>query len=276
LDQSLDSITGGGANPLDLLFMDACLMGMLEDAYQFRGQTGVYVASEDVTWSSMRSNSHHDYFYATSPATTAAQMGQLIVDGYADWMEVRLSGYNYTLSAVDMAELDDLVTATNDLAGSLEANIATYGTQIQTSRLATIRYWWTSYIDLYDFADHIDANITDATIRADAQAVKSAVGEYVLAERHSTNQADSHGVSIFFPSDSSSFYNPTRYDFAVGATWPGAIFSPGPEFALDAENWGALLTHYIQTFPGGPDVSEPPAPVSPQVPEELFLPVLIR
>ena len=50
--------------------MDACLMGMLEDAYQFRGQISVYVASEDVTWSSLRSNSHHDYFYAIGPTTT--------------------------------------------------------------------------------------------------------------------------------------------------------------------------------------------------------------
>ncbi len=96
----------------------------------------------------------------------------------------------------------------------------------------------------------------------------------MLAERHSTYQADSHGVSIFFPTDSSSFYNPSRYDFAVGATWPGAVQSPGTEFALDAASWGTLLTHYIQTFPGGPDVSEPPAPVSPQVPMELFLPLL--
>lgn len=49
LDQSLASITSDGASPLDLVFMDACLMGMLEDAYQFRGQIAVYVASEDVT-----------------------------------------------------------------------------------------------------------------------------------------------------------------------------------------------------------------------------------
>jgi len=107
------------------------------------------------------------------------------------------------------------------LAGSLDASLATYGAQVQASRQATIRYWWRPYIDLYDFADHIEANISDATIRANAQAVKSAVGEYVLAERHSTHQSGSHGVSIFFPSDSSSFYNPARYDFAVGATWTG-------------------------------------------------------
>ncbi len=99
---------------------------------------------------------------------------------------------------------------------------------------------------------------------------------YVLAERHSIHEADSHGVSIFFPVDSSSFYNPSRYDFAVGATWPGAAAVPGGGFAPDDASWGTLLTHYIQTFPGGPDVSEPPPPVSPQVPKELYLPIIIR
>ena len=275
LDQALDSITSSGANPLSLVFMDACLMGMLEDAYQFRDQIGVYVASEDVTWSSSRSNSHHDYFYATSPSTTAAQMGQAIVNGYANWMETRLTGFHYTLSMVDMNALNEVVTATNDLAASLDANMSTYSNQIKESREATIRFWWTSYIDLYDFADNIDAKITDTSIRSNAQAVKSAVSAYVLSERHSIHQADSHGVSIFFPADSSSFYDPTRYDFAVGAIWTGLSLAPGMESTNDTESWGKLLTHYIQVFPGGPDVSEPPAPVSPQVPNELFLPVVV-
>jgi len=276
LDQALDSITDSGSNPLELVFMDACLMGMLEDAYQFRGQIDVYVASENVTWSSLRSNSHHDYFYAVGPSTTSTQIGQMIVDGYAAWMDARLNGYNYTISAVDLATLDTLVDVTNNLAASLDAGMATYSAQIQASRLATIRYWWTQYIDLYDFADEVDARIVDTAIRADAQAVKSTVSAYVLAERHSLNQAGSHGVSIFFPTDSSSFYDPSRYDFAVGATWPGGNRSSGAESALDVVGWGTLLSHYIETFPGGPDVSEPPPPVAPQVPNEVFLPLAVR
>ena len=30
----------------------------------------------------------------------------MIVDGYANWMETRLSGSTYTMSAVDMAALE--------------------------------------------------------------------------------------------------------------------------------------------------------------------------
>ncbi len=37
LAQAFNTITNNGADPLDLAFMDACLMGMIEDGYQFRG-----------------------------------------------------------------------------------------------------------------------------------------------------------------------------------------------------------------------------------------------
>ena len=270
LDQALETITAGGSQPLDLLFMDACLMGMLEDAYQFRGQAAIYVASEDVTWSSIRSNSHHDYFYAVRASTTPAELGAMIVNGYAGWMESRLVGYAYTLSAVDMSALTQVVSATNELAAGLDAGLATYGPQVQAARNASQRYYFRPYIDLADFAARIRAAISDAGIQASAQAVETAVENYVLAERHSTNNAGSHGVSIFFPSDSSSFYNPSSYDFAVGAAWPGGGLAP-----LEGD-WGALLVHYITLYPGGPDVSTPPPPVAPQTPWELSLPLLWR
>jgi len=276
LDQALESITSSGTDPLDLLFMDACLMGMLEDAYQFRGQTSVYVASEDVTWSSLRSNPHHDYFFAVGSTTTAAQLGQSIVNGYANWMETRLSGYHFTMSAVDMTALSEVVTTANNLAASLDAGFAQYSSQIQSARLATIRYWWTAYIDLYDFADNLALNIPDAGIQANAQALKTALNAYVLAERHSSLQADSHGVSIFFPTDSSSFYNPAMYDFAVGAAWPDAPRPAADRLTPASANWGTLLTHYIQVYPGGPDVSTPPAPVAPQSPLDVFLPFIVQ
>ena len=277
LDQALDTITAGGADPLDLAFMDACLMGMIEDAYQFRGQIGVYVASENVTWSSLGSNSHHDYFYAVSPSTTPVQMGDMIINGYADWMETRLASYCYTISAVNLAAIDGVVTSANNLAASLNDGMSTYSTQIRDARLATRHYWWSAYIDLYDFAENIYAYIPDAAIRADASALQTAVSSYVLAERHSSPSQDgSHGVSVFFPTDSSSFYDPANYDFAVGASWPAAPRPPELAFVQNTVGWGTLLTSYIQTFPGGPDVSEPPLPVSPQVPSEIFIPILIK
>lgn len=268
LDQALDAITNSGADPLDLGFMDACLMGMVEDAYQFRTHYGIYVASEDVTWSSSRSNPHHDYFYAVGPGTTAGQLGEEIVNGYADWMETRLTGYHFTMSAMDLSRVDALVTAVNALAASLNTSWATVGSQVQAARGATQRFWYSHNLDLYDFALEIDAAIGDAAISANAQAVMAAVDELVLTERHLSAQAGAHGVSVFFPADSSSFYNAANYDFAAGADWSAA---PG----LDAPGgWGALLTQYIAAYPGGPDVAQPPDPLAPQAPVDVFLPAI--
>ncbi len=148
-------------------------------------------------------------------------MGEMIVDGYADWMSARIR-YPHTMSAVDMSKLDELVDAVYLLAGSLTNGMTTYSTQVQMARNATLRFYYRDYIDLYDFAAKIDANIADATISAHAQDVMTKVDAYVLSERHSSTYGASHGVSIFFPTSSSSYYNASNYDFAAGAVWPGA------------------------------------------------------
>ena len=80
----------------------------------------------------------------TAADTTAAELAQSIVDGYADWMEMRLSGYHYTMSAVDMSALSG--------AGDQQPMtwlpawmpiMTTYSSQIQYSRAETRRYWST-------------------------------------------------------------------------------------------------------------------------------------
>ena len=133
------------------------------------------------------------------------------------------------------------------------------------------------YIDLYDFADHIYANITDATIRANAQAVKTAVKPMCWPSATAPIRPARTGCR--------SFSRPTRAAFKSvalrlcgGGHLAGAIASLTPSLfrSMSVASWGTLLSHYIQIFPGGPDVSQPPAPVAPQVVQEMFMPVVRR
>jgi methenyltetrahydromethanopterin cyclohydrolase len=111
-----------------------------------------------------------------------------------------------------------------------------------------------------------------------ATAVMSAVDDAVIYERHgssdSTNLDNSHGIAVFFPSTSSSFYHPDNYDFAVGANWDDV----GTMAAAGEEGWGTMLVDYIQQVnPDGPDDPEPPEPVAKLLPQStLFLPIVIR
>ena len=78
--------------------------------------------------------------------------------------------------------------------------------------------------DLYDMAAEINANVTDATIRARAQAVMNAVTSVTLWEGHTNPYADVHGTTIYHISkasqkDSNYMYYRSTIDLATTTSW---------------------------------------------------------
>ena len=53
--------------------------------------------------------------------------------------------------------------------------------------------------DLYDLAAKVNAKVTDATIRTRGTAVMNAFSSVVLHERHTSQYAGSHGITIYGP-----------------------------------------------------------------------------
>ena len=52
---ALATATNNGADRLDVLIMFACLMGMIEDGYEFRGYINHFVAFENEGWANYES-----------------------------------------------------------------------------------------------------------------------------------------------------------------------------------------------------------------------------
>ncbi len=284
LKLALDTAYDDTGRKMDVLYMAMCLMGMLEDAYQVRGRADYYVASEDLQTTYSR------YLTGFDPAMSPAQLAAALADAYAVDMVARNKAY--TISAVDLGQLDLLVSATNGLGQALAARMevisGTLGTVAnlvqrfdnQRPRGLTLA---DTYVDLYDFADLIERNLGgEPAIVAQAGAVKAAISNYVLYEAHASTLAknldNSHGASIFFPATASSFYNPANYAFAVGADWRSrgrASAGAGPGAA---DTWAGFLVDYFQaTQPGGPDDPTPPEPL----PKEyttlpVYLPLITR
>lgn len=282
-----------GSSHLDVLVMNACLMGMLEDGFQFSNLAHYYVASEALQWS------YQDgYFNTVSPiqaSTTPEQLARLFADSYA--AEQDASGSNYTMSVADMNNLDPLVAAVNALASQLNADLSGHAPAIGQALTNVLRFDMDGndqvdqdddYIDLWDFARLVAGASNDAAVDAAANQVMAAVGSYVIDNRQSPGaMGQAHGVSIFFPDQSSSFYDPANYDFAVGALWgssrPGAAPGGGPQFP-SAVQWGPLLVSYINlAYPYAPDNPTPPAaqpkPTSGGGPNSsliLFLPISMK
>ncbi|HSM58366.1 MAG TPA: clostripain-related cysteine peptidase [Candidatus Sulfomarinibacteraceae bacterium] len=274
---------------IDVLYMAMCLMGMIEDAYQFRGHADYYVASEHLQWAFHVP--YYNYVAGITNTSTPAQVAQIFAGSYANRAETR--NHPYTISVVDMAQLDPLAVATQQLGAELDWYMEEISPTL-TAVLTDVQRFDNrppsgitpadTTIDLYHFADLVSLNLLDyGDIVTAGTAVMSAVDDAVIYERHGstagTNLDNSHGIAIFFPSNRSSFYHPDNYDFAVGANWDdvnaGAV---GIEETAGGGSWGSMLVNYIQLVnPTGPDDSKPPPPRPKLLPEtSLFLPLVVR
>jgi len=283
LKLALNTATDLTLQKMDVLYMAMCLMGMLEDAYQVRGLADYYVASEHLQ------TTYQDYLSGFSADMNPEQAAVGLANAYAT--EMTAKGKAYTISAVDLNGLTPLVDATNQFGQALATPMGTISGTITTVASLVQRFDNKSpsgsittadtYADLYDFASLVEQNLNgEADIVAAAQVVKNAISTYVLYESHASDTKtfleNSSGVSIFFPVTASSFYNPTNYDFAVGAIWGTSAPAIGkPE---QATSWGGFLVDYFQaTQPGGADDPTPPLPL-PKLSDltRLYLPLNIR
>jgi hypothetical protein len=273
--------------------MAMCLMGMLEDAYQFRDLADYYVANEHLQWAI--DEPYTFYVSGILSDTLPADAATLLADAYAD--AAAAEGVPYTISAVELLRLGEVVSATNALAAALDTHLevitptlATVATNVQRfdNQAPNGLTPADTYIDLYDFAALLHAELSAyPDITAAAGAVLQAVNDYVIYASHGsdadTSLGESHGVSIFFPANASSFYNSANYDFAVGANWGGSAAQamPGAQPAASSESattWGAWLVRYFQvTQPAGPDDPAPPEPIGKLIPSfDVFLPLALH
>lgn len=287
LKLGLSTAFGQTGRKLDVLYMAMCLMGMLEDSYQVRGLVDYYVASEELQ------TTYHRYLTGFDPQNGPAAVAQTLAAAYADTLasQPAAAASAYTISVADLAQLDPLVNATNALAQALDARTVVISGTLSGVAAIVQRFdneapindltQADTAIDLYDFADLLAQNLSsEPDIVAKAVAVKTAIGSYILYERHGSvpakNMDGSHGVSIFFPGVASSFYNSTNYDFAVGATWD--MLAPSARQMQTTTTWGGFLVNYIHaTQPGGPDDPTPPLPLSKTLMRfAIFIPSILR
>jgi hypothetical protein len=228
LDNALSSAISGGAVKLDVLFLDACLMQMVEVGYEVKDYSQYLVASEYYGWAP---GPYDDYISSITSTTTAHDLATTIVNEYHNGLTGLM--YAHTMSAVDLSQYvtaPSLASAVDDFAQALTTGLSSYRAEIESSRSACQKFDIDSYIDLYDFASLIYGSIADTTIQTAAQAVMDAVSNTVIAEAHdngfSTEEYpldNAHGISIYFPAseDDSHYsdYNNDNLGFVADEGW---------------------------------------------------------
>ena len=188
---------------LDVVGFDACLMGMIEIDYALRNVADYVVGSE---WVEPGDGWPYDTILtelSNTPSFDGSDLSAVIVTQYG------LSyGDGVTQSAVDMAELNNVISKIDAFATAMNTEWAA----LRTARGNTIcyHYVWavdsTWGVDLWDFADNVRNEVTSTAIKDAAQDVKTAIDAFVINEHHSGAAMDgSHGVAIYFPATQTIF-----------------------------------------------------------------------
>jgi len=218
LETALENLKAQGmVVKLDIVGFDACLMGMVEVAYDLRNVANYIVGSEDLEpgdgWP-------YDNILNELTSRSSAAPGELagiIVTGYVNSYR---GGREITQSALDIAGLDNLVRAIDGFTHKADKE----WTALKNARGSTLQYHQCMFscwsVDLGDFADEVYNRVTSADIKAAALDLKNAVSAFVIKEGHSVDREGSHGVSIYFPPDQTAFNgDPEHYGYEESNTY---------------------------------------------------------
>ncbi|MCP4537502.1 MAG: DUF11 domain-containing protein [Chloroflexi bacterium] len=275
--EEIVAFADGLVSKVDILHLDACLMGMSELAYLFRDKADYLVASQNLAWGIFAYDKYLDGAATRSPEELAVHI--------ADIYSAELANYPHTISVLDLNQMAAVSNAVYTLTQALLAN--NYDAELDAVLNDVQRFDSRDYfvidendefIDLYDFSRLVSETITNSTVHTAAQAVMdllvvgqpgSAAPPGVVVREHHKSGAygtrywdleHSHGLSIYYPTDSAS---PDYADY-----------DKAPYAFPDDSGWRDFLVRYV-----GISVLPEPLPPSGPAPTLLyhvFLPLVVR
>lgn len=287
---------------VDVIYMRACLMGMIEPAYELRDKMDFYVASQTymVTRGLVPPLDLGLEIPSISSSTTPSQLATMYFDAYQQQYLTYNPG---AISVLDMSKFTLLVSKVNALAQALIANMATEKPILlslqDVSRLQHFdrdgNYSINSsddYVDLYDFASRLRQATGQSSVAAAALDLENATQQIVggnsyarsgawLPNTPQNDHSRAHGISIFWPSQRRSFLNMNWSSWADGvSSWlprsADGLVENGPMDEATNAWMQSLIDFTNQTNPT--DNPNPPSPIAVNIdyPFSMYLPSVSR
>ncbi|MFH1254846.1 MAG: clostripain-related cysteine peptidase, partial [bacterium] len=216
--------------PIDVLAMDACLMSMVEIAYQVKDSVRVLVGSQQVV-----PGYGFDYTAITSQlAFNSARIGLvdlacIIVESYNDFY-AKTGVKDYTLSAINLELIEHLRNNIDQISTilieCLQYKPLSVRKALKSARDSAMHFENDNYIDLYSFYEFLEAELVKLQDEADKETpgccglcktsknyvpALTKLGQFLndgvaliprVVFANVTNEAshNAHGISIYYPS----------------------------------------------------------------------------
>ncbi|MCZ7356878.1 MAG: clostripain-related cysteine peptidase [Candidatus Methanoperedens sp.] len=210
----------------DIIGFDACLMNTVEVAYQLKDTAKVIVGSEETEPDAGWPYDSVLGALAANPSMSPQEFGKAIVDLYIRSYDKGVNSEPVTMAAVNLDKISALISTIDKCAVALKKNIAAQDTfnDIMLCSENVQKFYYRTYKDIFDFAKLIKEKskvkeIQD-TCAGVMEALKPSDNSYVIASMSlTTNMANAHGVSVYFPGRESYTKYYDRLDFARKSKW---------------------------------------------------------
>jgi hypothetical protein len=242
----LAGATQDGAWKIDVLHFDACLMSMIEVAYQVKGYAHYMIASQNLT-ASFYPYDRYASKIIRNPNIEPRQFAQEIAETYFAYDYLRVNSYPRTVSVLDLGYV---VTATNAISTFISALSATLpgGGQAISQALTSAQHFDSSppfytidadddYVDLRHLAQQFITSsnpaVANAAIALDSALAKGSglvvdnwneSGRDILVSNNAWALDNANGVAIFFPQrpgvwDYAAYLSNTVFSFTANVPW---------------------------------------------------------
>ena len=233
-----------------VMFSAPCVMSSLEAAYELRGVTDLYVASEETSgyifwWNAVAPIAGS---LAGDPDQDAATLGEKAITTIRETVQARIDSGDPivprqpAIAATSTSELTHLAEALDAFSAALIAALPRHRAAISSARTAATDFAYGELVDLYAFAE-LCAGIPD--LEEAAGAVLHAVGDAVIGMvSSSVDGGTAHGLSLYFP-----VTDEDAPDAVAGVTFDvaGEIYRDYGLSLLADTRWYAFLDAFFGT-----------------------------
>ena len=213
--------------PVDIIATDACLMSMMEVAYEWRNSADYFVGSEDTTTVygypyDVLLNQLTNVDGAVTPQSYAVSMATAI-QNY--WMTHPDAGIAPAQSAIDLSKIGAVATRLDTFAANLLSVKTSQQTQLYTAWSTAQKFSGVTYpnLDLYDYATQVASQVNNSKVDASAAALEQAINAAVLYNGHDNLRPNAHGLAVFIPNQSffvrNASYNYSGTQLAQDTQW---------------------------------------------------------
>ncbi len=212
---------------IDIINMDACLMGMSEVAYAIKDSCNYFVGSEETE--AGKGTPYDDVLKGWKQGMTPKQLASHWVDAYAQSYNGGSQGRDdSTQSAYDLSKTDAFLDALNGFSKAIMAG--KYSEKVMTAAGKTVKFAYPQNIDLLHFLKNLRPEVQGDTSLITAmdkveKAAKAMIINNKTTGRYYNKYEEAQGIAVYLPSNLAIESKYLTLDYSKNVMWDDMLMA---------------------------------------------------